>query len=853
MSVESLQILIEAVNNASGPIQEVSAQINRLQQSSMRNLEAGERITNFGRDYTNMVSRPILGALGAATKAAIQYEDTLSDANKALGEKPNTAGAAKLKQEITDLALELGQMPTAIAAMYTEAGKLGVAKGQIDEYTKLVNQSGVAWDMSAGEAGESVSKLTNVLGYMDKQGRVNIGGLTKLGDTINHLADSGATSERAIADVLQRSGGTTRTFGLANESAAALAAGFLNLGYPSEVVGTAINGMLPKLQNASQQTGKFQEALEQIGMPAKQLEKAIKKDAAGAITDLMQKIKDSGDTSIISRLFGDGSDSAMMASAMQNLEQFKKTMGSIKDVESGGMEDSYANKLQTTSSQLKILQANLFVLGANIGAALLPAINGVAKAIQPVIGAIADFAAAHPGITQMAVGFALVVAAIGPLLIIIGQVVSAIGVLQGAFAILKTMQLGASLGMLPTVFSGAAAAAKAFVMALAGAAALGGILAGVAYGVVAIGAALMGNSISVGEFVNVIKTSLMELPANLAQVPAAIGAIFSAVGTAIRMAFVNIGLDVQMMITGISQSFANLGMMLQMALTGALTWMTSAFANLGMMLQMAFMQIQMAVTNLGLSIQVGLMSAIMGIQAMFASMAAMMAAVWAQITAGAQAAIAGMVGAITAGAGQAVAAISSMGAQMVAAIQGIAASMFAAGVNIVNSIAQGIQSAAGSVVSAISSIAAQIRGALPFSPPEWGPLSDIMKTGGNIVNSIAGGIVPGPVVSAMTNALTPAATLMNPGGVIPASVPFNPSANMMPAQTQTGVGLASSNIGQSAMATGGGGSQISINLTVNPGEGNAQEIGDSLEERLRQLMPRLLGDEERRRGRVAYG
>ncbi|MGA1625909.1 MAG: phage tail tape measure protein, partial [Prochlorothrix sp.] len=108
-----------------------------------------------------------------------------------------------------------------------------------------------------------------------------------------------------------------------------------------------------------------------------------------------------------------------------------------------------------------------------------------------------------------------------------------------------------------------------------------------------------------------------------------------------------------------------------------------------------------------------------------------------------------IVTAVTTRAVQLVEAIRSAGAQMVETITGLAGQFLAAGKNIITSLIAGIQSKIGEAKAAIANVAETIRGALPFSPPKWGPLSDIMSAGGNIVTSIASGITPAPLASAM--------------------------------------------------------------------------------------------------------
>jgi len=781
MAQSKLEILISAINEASGPIRDVAQEIESMQERARNTLEVGERLTNFGQQYTNNVSRPIMEGLGASVNAAIELESAMSDTNKALGVQPNTDGARALQAEVVALSAELGQMPTTIADFYAEAGKLGVARNQIGDYTRLVNQAGVAWDMTGEEAGGAVATLTNVMGLFDSQtGMVDLQGLSQLGDTINYLADTGATSERAIASVLQRSGSTMRMFGLLNEEGAALATGFLNLGYPPEVVGTAMNAMLPKLQNATQQTEGFQEALASIDLPAAQFEKMVAEDATGAITTLLEAAQKSGDTGIFQALFGTGSDSALLTAATQNLDNFKATLESIGNVQSGGMEASYENRLKTTQAQMESFRAQMFILGASIGSAILPAINSILSALTPLVSGFAEFAAAHPGIIKVGVAIALAAAAIGPLIIGIGMVVSAIGGMMSAMAAWQAFQLALAAGQYPGLVA-AANAVRGIVSAITSAAALAGILLSVVYAVFSIGAALTGTSFTFQEFIAVIQSSLAAMPANLAQVPAAIAAIFQAMLFQVQMAFFNLRLSAQMAFQGIQTTIA-----------GIVAQISATFQSMGMAFAM----------------------------------------VWAMIRAQAVAAIQGVVAAITGGTAAAVGAVRAMGSQMVSAVMAIASQMVAAGRNIVTSIAQGIMSGAGAVRSAISSVASMVRGALPFSPPEWGPLSDIMSSGGNIVNSIASGIVPGPLQSAMSNAMSPVGSMMSA-----------PSASPIP--------LGNSGGGIAPQGSSGGMSlTYAPQVTLGPGA-NPQDFRAMLEEH-RDEIGRLMQDLQRRDARINY-
>lgn len=96
--------------------------------------------------------------------------------------------------------------------------------------------------------------------------------------------------------------------------------------------------------------------------------------------------------------------------------------------------------------------------------------------------------------------------------------------------------------------------------------------------------------------------------------------------------------------------------------------------------------------------------------------------------------------------------------QATAAVRGATGAFRSAGAALMRALAAGIQSAAGAAVQAVSGAVSQIRGLLPFSPAKYGPLSDLDKVGPAFVRTIAGGIAPGPLVSAVSSALAPLAS-----------------------------------------------------------------------------------------------
>lgn len=801
MASNSLSILIEALDKASGPIKAIQQSVEHLTRAGNGIQAVGNAISGVGRAATVGLTLPIVAGLGYAAKAAIDFESSMVDVNRALNADTPAAMTAA-RDTVMSLSSELGVMPDRMAAMVAEAGKLGVQTNQIQDYNRLVAQTGIAWDMSTDQAGSGIARLTNVLGLMDRQGQVNIHGLRQLNSTVDLLADSGATSQAAIVEVLGRSGAATRNFGLTSGAAAGLAAAFLNFGAAPEQVATGLAGVLPQLQTATRQTPKFQAALESLGIEASQFEQSIKRDASGAMLDFVKALSTAENpTAVIADMFGRGFDGEMLKMAAKNYDAFAATVNQgIKGADINRIGDSFVQQQETAKFALARLQSNFQSLAIAIGDALLPAIADITAAILPAVQGMAQFARANPEITKMAVGFALVAAAAGPVVMMVGGFISAVGAIIKAAAAIKvfvgTMGLLSSAGGIVGAIAGKFTALATGISLVAGKVgaiaagfaklalapvALAGVLAGVVYGVFAIGSALTGTTLTFQTFIATIKMSLMELPALLGQVPAAMGAIFNAAIVQVQMAFMNLRLSAQMAIAGLLQSVVSLGSSIAASMAGAVASFSAA---------------------------------------------------WAAMLGAAGAAIAGIVARVMAGGAQVVAAVGSMGSQMVARVMAIGGQLFSAGAAIIQRLAAGIRSAVGSVTAAIGSVAAAVRAALPGSPVKEGVLrvfnNASTNPGATLMSMLGAGIRAYPIARDMQSAIAPLSGM------------------------GSGARSTAQPLGASIGAAGGSASiQITNNISANTRE-DAQAIGDSLEERMKNLFPQLLSQHDRDRARLSY-
>lgn len=364
--------------------------------------------------------------LVAAARQAVDFESSMANVRKVtdLTDQQFEALTDNIKRMATELPLGANEL----AGIAAQAGQLGVASDDIEEFTLLAAKMATAFDISAEQAGESVAKLKNVF-------QLPLEDVSRLGDAINVLGNNTAAREKDIVEVLTRIGGSAKQFGLVAEEAGALAAALISLGKPPEVAATAINALLSKLQTANVGTKEFKGALGELGLSAEQLANDIRANPQQALTQFLQtleRLDGKARAEIITRMFGaEYQDDISLL--IGSLNEYEKTLGLVADrqANAGAMSAEFAERMKTTQAQLDRMQNAVQVLAVNLGTVFLPAISKAAEGVGDIAGAVAGFVDEFPKISGLAAVVASVAASMGGLKLALAAL-RVVGV--GAFA-----------------------------------------------------------------------------------------------------------------------------------------------------------------------------------------------------------------------------------------------------------------------------------------------------------------------------------------------------------------------------------------------------------------------------------
>jgi TP901 family phage tail tape measure protein len=281
----------------------------------------GQMSSGVTRAGTIIAGAAVTG-LGAAAKAAIEWEDAFTGVVKTVDE----ADLAKAGLTFDDISNSLRKMSTEmpntaieLAGIAEAAGAMGIAGKDIEAFTRQVAIMASTTNVSAEEGAVALGQMQNVIGLTGDEFDNFVASLVALGN-------AGNSTEAQILEIARRAGGAAKLFGIAKEETLGWAAAAANLGLNEELAGTALQKMFVELLPDYIKGSKTLQ--EVTGQTGKQLKQAYEKDAGGAIQSLIKDLSKLGKADrleAIQALFGKGSGITRLVNGLadsyaQNLE-----------------------------------------------------------------------------------------------------------------------------------------------------------------------------------------------------------------------------------------------------------------------------------------------------------------------------------------------------------------------------------------------------------------------------------------------------------------------------------------------------------------------------------------------------
>lgn len=466
---------------------------NRANDSETRLAGLNNTFQTVGKTMTLGVTMPLMAVGTMATKTAIELEDAFAGIRKTT--EATEEEFAQIRQELDNLAKVT---PVAVEELYKigeVGGQLGIAKESLVDFTSVMADVGVATNMTAEQAATSFARIANIMETSQED-------FDRLGSAVVDLGNNFSTSESEITEMSLRLAGTGNQIGLTEAQVLSFSTAMSSMGINAESGGSSMSRVWQKINTEVLSGGENLVGFANIaGMSASDFSNTWKNEPQDAIVEFIKglgNIKESG---------GDVTTAlkAMGISSIQEVDTLSRLSGAsdvlVKSLEVGtkaweentALQDEAAEKYKTTASQLQIMKNYMVLLGDSIGQILLPMLNGLIKAVVLVVGALDSL---PKGIKVVIVGIGLLVAAIGPMLLLLSGTINAFNTVKGSMVLYAA---GAKVAAAGTWIWNAANAAAIPVATTFGIA-VNSILWPIGLLVVAIGAVVGGITLLVRKF-----------------------------------------------------------------------------------------------------------------------------------------------------------------------------------------------------------------------------------------------------------------------------------------------------------------------------------------------------------------
>lgn len=431
MATLNSKLIISLIDRATGPARGLAATMNHLRSLSADNARAMEAMR--GRMVDAAAAGYVMAkALSTPVKAAIEFESAMADVKKVVDfESPEAF--KDMSKAIIDMSTRIPLAATGLGAIMAAAGQAGIAGPDLLTFTEMAAKVGVAFGVSADEAGENLAKIKTALGMTVEETGI-------LADAINYLSNTSASEAPDLLNFMRRVGSSGKQFGFTAEQTAAIGSAMISAGFEADVAATSFRNIGLHLSKGAGATARQSAAFRLLNLSSKKVAKDMQRDAVGTLNDVLARIRNLPAhlrSAAISDLFGD--EARAIAPLIENADILQQSLNNVADRSRylGSSTKEYEIRAATAENALMLLKNQAIAVAIAIGSTLLPAIVKVTETLGPYVRKISDLVNAYPRITAGTIG---IIASL------VGLRVATIAA-RWAFLFLKGGVIDAAIGM----------------------------------------------------------------------------------------------------------------------------------------------------------------------------------------------------------------------------------------------------------------------------------------------------------------------------------------------------------------------------------------------------------------------
>jgi len=407
---------------------------------AMGKMEAvGKKMTGIGKTLSMTVTAPIVGIGIASLKMSADFESAMREVNTML--LLNEDEFQALSDDVQALAKDMGVSATDSAKALYQAISAGVPKENAIEFLTVATKAAIGGVTDTATAVDGLSTVLNAF-------KIPITDAQKVADVMFTTVKGGKTTFEELSASLFQVAPMAATAGIKFETVAAALATMTKQGVPTSVATTQLR---QSIQAMIKPTADMSKVIEELGYASGEAMLA-ELGFQGALNTLKEAT--GGSNEMLGKMFGSVEGlQAVFALTGDNAATFTADIDAMSN-SAGAATDAYNQMEESTARQLASVLAQFKDIAITLGNALIPVLKTLMEKIAPIIEKVGNWITENPKLTATILGIA---AAVGPLLIILGSVLTVIPAIAGALPLLG-VAFTAMLGPVGLVIAAIAAA-----------------------------------------------------------------------------------------------------------------------------------------------------------------------------------------------------------------------------------------------------------------------------------------------------------------------------------------------------------------------------------------------------------
>jgi hypothetical protein len=218
----------------------------------------GAVVSSASFQATAAAAAGLSAGLALAAREAMRFESSMADVRKVVAGLESETAFKEIQNEILDLTKTIPVAAEGFAEIYAAAGQSGIAREELKDFATLVAQVGIAFDMTAADAGTALSQMRVALGMSTEE-------LRSFADQMNYVSNNSGATASNLVEFMKRAGSAGKIAGFAASETMALGAAMIQAGAESEVAATSFRNMVRALSAGPNMTDRQIGALNRLG------------------------------------------------------------------------------------------------------------------------------------------------------------------------------------------------------------------------------------------------------------------------------------------------------------------------------------------------------------------------------------------------------------------------------------------------------------------------------------------------------------------------------------------------------------------------------------------------------------